>query len=156
MNSLRLPFYVKLAFVLFILLALGYIAILGERIFTPLLFSFLFAILLQPFASFLERQARLQRVASSSISVVAFLARLFLVLYILGTQLASLSQDWPILKSQLTLLFYNTQLWAITHLHIDAQRQLAYIHNATDNLLQSGTTIVGRTVLSLSSMLLFL
>lgn len=156
MKPLSLPFYVKLAFILIILIAAGYIAILGERIFTPLLFSFLFAILLLPLSNFLEKKFRLPRSAASIISVLLFIAVLFLVIYIIGSQLASLAQDWPLLKSQLTLLFYNTQLWAMTHLHIGAQKQLAYINNATDALVHSGTSIVGKTVLSLSSLLLFL
>lgn len=156
MQPVSLPFYVKLGFILIILLTAGYIAILGERIFTPLLFSFLFAILLLPLGNFLERRLRLPRSAASIISVLLFISLLFLVIYVIGSQLASLSQDWPLLKSQLTLLFYNMQFWAMTHLHIDAQKQLNYINSAADSVLHSGTAIVGQTVLSLSSLLLFL
>src|SRR4051812_37528447 len=156
MRTLSLPFYVKLAFILVILLALGYIAIIGQRIFIPLLFSFLFAVLLLPLCNFLEKKLRFPRGAASIVSVLLFITGLALIMYVIGSQLASLSQDWPLLKNQLNLLFHNTQGWVAHHLHIGMQKQLNYINNATDDLMNSGTTILGQTVLSVSSMILFL
>ncbi|MFL5741692.1 MAG: AI-2E family transporter [Flavisolibacter sp.] len=155
MRTLSLPFYVKLAFVLIILLCLGYIAIIGQRIFIPLLFSFLFAVLLLPLSNFLEKKFRFPRSASSIVSVLLFITALALIMYFMGLQLASLSDDWPLLKTQMNTLFHDSQGWIAKHLHIGMQKQLNYINNATDDLMNSGTTILGKTVLSLSSTLLF-
>jgi putative permease len=121
-----------------------------------LLFSFLFAVLLLPLCNFLEKKLRFPRGAASIVSVLLFITGLALIMYVIGSQLASLSQDWPLLKNQLNLLFHNTQGWVAHHLHIGMQKQLNYINNATDDLMNSGTTILGQTVLSVSSMILFL
>lgn len=153
--STAFPFYIRLAFVLIILLILGYLAVILQRILTPLLFSFLFAILLLPLADFLEKKAHFPRIAASIVSVVLFVAGLLLILYILGSQIASLSRDWPLLKSQLTVLFYDIQLWVMKTFHVEAQKEVAYIDSAINKLMSSGTVIVGQTVLSVSSVILF-
>ena len=43
----------------------------------------------------------------------------------------------------------------VTHLHVDVQKQMDSFNHATDNLLSSGTSMLGKTVLSLSSLILF-
>lgn len=58
-NFTRLPFYIKLACVLFSLFALGALVILAKEILSPLIFSCLFAMLLMPLARFFERRIRL-------------------------------------------------------------------------------------------------
>jgi putative permease len=151
----RYPFIVRLALILVSTLAIGLILIYGRRLFSPLLFSFLFAVLLLPLANRMERRWKFSRNTASLISVILFLLGLFLVVFLIISQLTSLVSDWPMLKSQLTLLFYNIQLWALTHLKIDAAKQMNYINNATDNIMHSGTSLVGQTVLSLTSVLLF-
>lgn len=150
------PFYARMAFVLIILIGLGYIAILGARIFTPLLFSFLFAVLLLPIANFLENRLHFSRTGASIVAVLLFLTGLFLLVYIIVMELTSMLQDWPLLKAQMRNLFYNIQLWLFNRWHIDLKKQLDYINNTMESLSHSGTAIVGQTVLSLSSLILFL
>ncbi|HEV7620137.1 MAG TPA: AI-2E family transporter [Flavisolibacter sp.] len=156
MRSVIVPFYIKLALILFILLALGYIAILGEKIFIPLLFSFLFAILLLPLAGLLENKFKLPRAGASIISVLLFIGSITFIIYLLGSQIASLTKDWPALKDQLSKLLVTTQDWISKTFHIDTQKLTTYIDNASDNALHSSTALIGTTFLSLSSLLLFL
>jgi predicted PurR-regulated permease PerM len=47
-----LPFYAKLALVLIGIMSLGFLIHLGKEILDPLIFGFLFAILLLPLANF--------------------------------------------------------------------------------------------------------
>ncbi len=75
-----LPFYIKLACVLFSLIALCYIVILAKEILSPLIFSCLFAILLLPLAAFLENNLKLPRSAASMVSVLILLACIGLIL----------------------------------------------------------------------------
>ncbi|HWJ27835.1 MAG TPA: AI-2E family transporter [Flavisolibacter sp.] len=149
------PFYIRLAFILIILLILGYFAIILERILTPLMFSFLFSILLLPFANFLEKRLRFPRIAAAIVAVALFVTGLLLVLYMFGSQIADLARNWPLLKSQLTVVFYDLQLWIMKTFHVEAQKEVAYINNTINSLVSSGTSIVGKTVLSLSSVILF-
>jgi predicted PurR-regulated permease PerM len=142
--------------VLVSLIAFGYLVIIAKEILSPLIFSCLFSILLLPLAAFLENKLRLPRSAASMLSVILMLGAIGLVLYVIGAQLSKLAADWPQFKEQLTLTGGNLQRWIDTRFNIDAARQLNYVHSATTKAMASGTMVVGATVLSLSSILLFL
>jgi putative permease len=150
------PFYIKLACVLFSLFALGYLVIIAKEILSPLIFSCLFSILLLPLASYFEIKLKLPRSASSMLSVILLLTAIVFILYIIGSQITKLANDWPQFKEQLDVSIRNIQVWVDTTFHIDAQQQLGYVHSATNKVMASGTAVVGATVLSLSSILLFL
>jgi predicted PurR-regulated permease PerM len=76
--------------------------------------------------------------------------------YLLGSQIKTLSSEWPLLKAQLDSSLKNIQSWMTTIFHIDLEKQATYINNTTNNLVKSSGVIVEKTVLSLSSILLFL
>lgn len=156
MKNIKFPFWLKLACILIILIALGYIAIVGEKLIVPLLFSFLFAILLLPVTNFFENKARLSRSLSSIIAVVLFIFSVSLIAYLLGSQINSLSSEWPLLKTQFAGLLHNIQTWMSATFHIKLDKQEAYINNTTNSLSESSGAIVKQTVLSLSSIILFL
>lgn len=156
LNYSQRPFYVKMMCVLVSLIAFGYLVIIAKEILSPLIFSCLFSILLLPLAAFLENKLRLPRSAASMLSVILMLGAIGLVLYVIGAQLSKLAADWPQFKEQLTLTGGNLQRWIDTRFNIDAARQLNYVHSATTKAMASGTMVVGATVLSLSSILLFL
>ncbi len=155
-KSLPQPFYTKLAMVLVSLIALSYIAILGKRILSPLIFSLLFSILLIPIANWLERKLKLPRSAASLISVLLFIIIVGSILYLVGSQISNLAQDWPMFKQQLTVSVNNLHDWIATHFKIDTEKQKSFVNNATSGMLSTGTKVIGATVLSLSSILLFL
>ncbi|MEP7259368.1 MAG: AI-2E family transporter [Flavitalea sp.] len=149
-------FYKNLATGLFILLAAGYLAILLKEILSPILFAFLFAILLLPIASFLERKLGLPRSAASGLSVLFLVICLALILYLVGSQLSNLSNDWPLFKEQLHVAIVNLQKWVSEKSGMNSAKQLDLANEATSKVLSSSTSVLGATVLSLSSILLFL
>jgi putative permease len=155
-NFSQRPFYVKTMCVLVSLISFGYLVVVAKEILSPLIFSCLFSILLLPMAAFIETKFKLPRSAASMLSVILMLGAIGLVLYVIGSQLSKLANDWPQFKEQLFLTGNNLQNWIDTRFHIDAAKQLNYVHSATTKALASGTTVVGATVLSLSSILLFL
>lgn len=156
LNFPRLPFYVKLMCVSVSLLLLGYFTIIAKEVLSPLIFSCLFSILLLPLASFLERKARLPRSAASMLSVVILVGGIVLLLYGLGAQLSDLGKDWPQFRQQLDVSMHQLQVWIDQRFNIDAQKQLTYVHSATDKVMESGSSVIGAMVLSLSGILLFL
>lgn len=155
MQKINLPFYAKLAFVLISLSLIIYIALLGEEILGPLLFSFLFSVLLLPVAGFLERM-HLPRSLAALISVIFLVLLTALLLYFVATQLSSLMQDWPLLKKQIADSLAGLQQWIARTFHIEASKQLDYINPTSSEGLSTATSLIGHTVLSLSSTLLFL
>nr|WP_294899802.1 AI-2E family transporter [uncultured Pedobacter sp.] len=155
-KTLKLPFYIKLACILFSILALSYIMIVGKEILSPLIFSCIFSILLLPLASFFELKLKFPRAVAAIVSVILFLAVIISVLYVLGNQLSDLINNWPQFQEQLTASINTIQDWITSTFHINATKQLDLIHGLTKKMLDSGTIIATTTLLSLSSTLLFL
>jgi len=156
MKTFVLPFYVKLACVLLSILLIGYLAILGHTILAPLIFGFLCAVLLLPLANFLERKLKMPRALSSLISSIALILVIASVFTLLGTQLSSLAKDWPAFKQQVFASAADLQLWVSKTFHVDNQAQIDYINEAASKSLSTGTTILSKTLTSLSSLFLLL
>ncbi len=150
------PFYTKLAMILISLIALGFICIVGKKILSPLLFSFLFAIALLPVAGFFETKLKLSRSAASGLSVVLLLSFISLILYFVGSQISDLAKDWPMFKEAFADTLSQIQNWVTLKFHIDVNKQMTYIHNETQKMLAESAGVIGATVVSLSSVLLFL
>jgi predicted PurR-regulated permease PerM len=151
-----LPFYLKLAAVLFSLIAMVYIVIVAKEILSPLIFSCLFSILLLPFASFLEHKVRLPRSAASMLAVLTLLACIGGLLYVIGSQVSSLASDWPQFQDQLHKTQDGMMDWIRSSFHVTKHKQLTFVANTTNKVVASGGAVVGATLLSLSSILLFL
>jgi len=150
------PFYTKLAMVLISLIALFYIAILGKEILSPLIFALLFAVLLLPVAGFLEKRLRLPRSVASILSVLLLIVSLAALLYLVGSQISNLAEDWPQFKQQVIGSVNNLQSWISTKFHIRIKQQMTYVNTATSKLLETGSSVIGDVFVSFSSLLLFL
>ena len=151
-----MPFIFKLAAALFSLISICYVTILAKDILSPLIFSCLFSILLLPLASFLEYKVRLPRSAASMLTVLFMLAIIGLIIYIIGSQISNLASDWPQFQEQIGKSLNSLQAWITNTFNINANKQLTYVHSATTKIMASGSTVIGVTLLSLSSILLFL
>jgi putative permease len=152
----NLPFYIKLACVLFSLFAIGYLVIIAKEILSPLIFSCLFSILLLPLAQFFEFKLRLPRSAASMLSVLLLLSVIGGILYLVGSQISDLARDWPQFQGQLAKSTDTLRDWISATFHLSETRQNSYLDTATNKIMASGTAVVGTTLLSLSSILLFL
>jgi predicted PurR-regulated permease PerM len=153
MKSIALPHYAKVAFVLIILIAIGYVAVLGKDVLDPLVFSFLFAMLLLPLARFLQHKCRLPRGAAAMLSVILFTAFVALIIYILSIQVGNLSTDLPEIKAQISQSIDQLHRWTVNKFHFQWNAQMLAL---TKQVNAQGATVIGTTLLSVSSMVLFL
>src|ERR1700722_15741435 len=112
------PFYTRLAMVLVSLIALSYIAVLGKSILAPLVFALMFAVLLLPLANFLEKRLRFPRSMASLLAVLLLIMALAGLLYLVGSQISSLAEDWPQFKQQVMSSVADLQHWISTKFHI--------------------------------------
>lgn len=151
-----MPFYVKLALILFSLIALLYIAIAIKEILSPLVFAFLFSIALLPVVNFFEKKLKLPAGMAAGFSVLLFLFGIVLLIYFLGSQISRLGQDWPQFKEQIHTSGQNLQQWIHETLKVNVTQQMSYVNEATTKVLDSSSTVIGATFTSLSSILLFL
>ncbi|TSJ38911.1 AI-2E family transporter [Mucilaginibacter corticis] len=152
----NLPFYIKLAAVLFSLFAIGYLVIIAKEILSPLIFSCLFSILLLPLARFFEFKIRLPRSAASMLAVLLLLSVIGGLIYVIGSQIADLAKDWPEFQAQISRSLWEFRGWVQDNLHVTRGKQLRVVNTAANKVLSPDTAAVGATVLSLSSILLFL
>lgn len=150
-----LPFYLKLALVIVGIISLGYLTVIGKEILCPLVFGFLFSILLLPVSRFLEIKVRLHRGPAAALSVIILLLAIAILLYIIGSQFSNLAQDWPMFKAQLMESLHNFQQWISANFHINVEKQIAYLSSATSGIAKNSTSVIGATVVSVSSTVLF-
>ena len=154
-KKLIAPFYERLALTLIGFLALGYLIIVGKEILDPLIFGFIFAILLLPISNFLEKKLRLPRSMSSLASILLMVGLVGGILYLVGSQISNLANDWPMLKNQVTQSLHDLQEWVQSAFHINASRQLKYVNDASKKIMESGTDVVGTTFGAISSLMIF-
>jgi predicted PurR-regulated permease PerM len=154
-KKLNAPFYERLSFVLIGLLALGWIVNAGKEILDPMLFGFLFAILLLPISNFFEKRLRLPRSASSFLSIILLVLFITAIVYVVGSQISNLSDDWPMLQQQLIKTTNNIQHWISVTFHVNNHKQMTYVQNTTNKIVASGTAVLGVTFGAVSSLLLF-
>ncbi|WP_295654347.1 AI-2E family transporter [uncultured Mucilaginibacter sp.] len=153
MKQATLPFYTKLACMLISLLCIGYLVFIAKEILEPLVFSFLFAMLLLPVARFLQYKLRLPRGAAAMMAVILFTAFMVSIAYIIGLQLSSIYSDWPKIQAQVQQTYDQIHRWAYHEFHIGLNQQLNTIKTEVN---ASAASYVSSTVLSVSSIFLFL
>ena len=151
----EIPYYEKLSMVLIGLIAVGYLVILAKEILDPLVFGFLFAILLLPIAAFLEKKLHFPRALSSICSILLLIAFIGSILYLVGSQISGLTSDWPMLKSQIIQSLKDLSEWVQHAFHINASSQMTYIQDTSKKLMNSGGEVVGQTFGAISSLMLF-
>jgi predicted PurR-regulated permease PerM len=149
------PFYERLALVLIGFCILGYLVIIAKDLLDPLLFGFLFAVLLLPLANFLERKLRLPRSASSFISILLMIGFIGGILYLVGAQISNLASDWPMLKKQVDQSIDGLQEWVQHAFKIDATKQMTYVDNTARKIMASGGVVLETTFGAISSLMLF-
>lgn len=153
MKKTTLPYYAKLAYVLISLICIIYVAFIAKDIMAPVVFSFLFAMLLLPFARFLEYKIRLPRGAACMIAVVIFTAFIALIAYVIVIQLTGLAADWPKIQVRLLQVYDVIHDWAYREFRIGLNQQ---INNIKTDVNASAGSYLGTTFLSVSSMVLFI
>jgi len=142
--------------VLISLIALCYIAILGKTVLVPLVFALLFSVMLLPVANFLERRFRFPRSLASVVSVLLLIGSLAGLLYLVGSQISNLTDDWPQFKQQVMSSVTSLQQWISAKFHIRIRQQMTYVNSATSKLLETGGSVLGDVAMSVSSLLLTL
>jgi predicted PurR-regulated permease PerM len=74
---------------------------------------------------------------------------------LLGTQITDLTQDWPAFQQQVFTVFDNLQSWIEKTFNIKTKDQITYLNEGALKAFSTGTSIIGFTLLSVSSVILF-
>jgi len=154
-KKLIAPFYERLSLVLVGILALGYLVIQGKDVLDPLMFGFLFAILLLPVSGFFERKLKAPRSVSSFLSIILLVGFVAGVLYLVGSQITKLTDDWPMLQKQIAQSVNNIYDWVENTFNYDVSKQKIFLSNTEHKILSRGEEVVGTTFGAVSSLMLF-
>lgn len=135
------PFYLKTTVILFGLILLVYmLSALGD-ILVPLAFAMLLAVLLNPFASWLQRH-KIPKIAAILISLLTTLILTSALMYFLSSQIMAFGDSLPALKEKFGHIITDIEAWVYEHFGINTQKQVAFIKNT----LNSSKALVGRTL----------
>jgi putative permease len=154
-KKLLAPFYERLSLVLIGILSLGFLVVQGKEVLDPLVFGFLFAILLLPVANFLEKKIKLPRSMSSLLSILLLVAFVGGILYLVGTQISKLSSDWPMLKKQVGQSINDLTAFIESTFHVDLETPKNYIAKSGEKITTSATVVASTIFGAVSSLMLF-
>jgi predicted PurR-regulated permease PerM len=154
-KKLIAPFYERLALILIGFSVMGYIVVAAKELIDPMIFGFLFAVLLLPVSNFFERKLRLPRSASSFLSILLLVSFVGGIMYLIGTQISNIANDWPMLQGQVNESISHLSEWVESTFHINNHKQITYVHSTANKIMASGTAVLGTTFGAVSSLLLF-
>lgn len=156
MNTVKHPFYVRLALTLLSVVLILFLLSIAANIFIPLLFALLVAILLLPLNKLLEKQLRLGRALAPLVSISFFITSMSGFIYFIALQVVMFSDDIPVLKQRFTEMFESLQHWLSHKLLITTTQQTTYINKSMSGLFDAAGHSAGNIFFSVSGVLLLL
>jgi AI-2 transport protein TqsA len=143
-NPVKLAFYARLALILHAVFLIILLLYVGRTIFIPLFFSFLIAVLLQPFQGFLERK-KIPRSIACLISLLIFIIVISGLFFFFSKELGSFSKELPQVKEKFSDLLQNFREWISDKYHIDDTKQKDYISKSSHDIISFGIGTIGTT-----------
>lgn len=153
-ETVKYPFYIKLAAILFCLMSLFVIVYFGQDVVFPLLLSLLFAIILRPIVVFLTRKARFPYFIAVVVAITLFVLLFLGIFYFLSLQISSMASDWVKIKDNLYFHFQHLQEVLRVNFNLSKQQQNEFINNAKVDSLANGKQLVGSTISSFTDVVL--
>ncbi|MBP6334618.1 MAG: AI-2E family transporter [Bacteroidia bacterium] len=154
-SELKLPLYSKLSTILVGLIALFYILYVGKDIIIPLVFATLLAILINPVVNFLTGK-KINRTIAILLSLITAILILFGLAYFLAAQASLFTETFPLLKAKLIVLFENLVDSISKTFNVSTEGTKEWFEKMKSQGLENGTSVIGTTLLTISSMLVLL
>jgi predicted PurR-regulated permease PerM len=152
-QTLKLPFYCKVTFLLAGIYFFFYILYIGQQIIVPIACSFLISILLTPLVNILERKGINRLLAITTAVLLAFLFTAAMVYFIIS-QWGLFESAMPAMTQKLNILKDQSVQWISTHFNISIQRIDAWFAKARTNIIDNGNGIIGKTIITVSGFLI--
>lgn len=149
---IHLPVYSKLSLITMGILAFFYILFVGADILVPLVFSFIFAILLNPVVNFFCGKG-LNRVLAIFIALFISFTVILGTLYFIGMQLSLFTESLPQFKEHFTKLIDDTILWISEKFHIAKPNIDGWVEKIKKDGMNNGPAMIGQTLGTVSGVL---
>ena len=157
MNTIKdnFPPYDKIAHFMVAVISIVFVLYIGSSIILPILFSLLFAILLNPIVNFLHRK-KLPRVLAITIVIIVAVLFISSLVFFLITQLSLLSNMLPQLKLQLNTISQQTIYWISDEFNISVGKLEVLLNNALNDGISNTSLLIGETLLGISGALIII
>ena len=152
-EGIALPFYARVTFIILGFLALFTILYIGKAVFVPLLFSIIFAIVLNPVVSLLTKSG-LNRVFAIILSIFFGLIIVAAVSGFLISQISQFIETWPELAARFSIIVKNFTSWLSEFFTINPGNIEKWINSAWSGLLESNTALIGTTISTFGGILM--
>lgn len=156
MQDIKLPFYVRFSLLLLSASLAIILLALGKGIFVPLVFSLLLAFLLYPAVKTLETRVGMSKGLAAFLAVAGFTIAIAVLLYFITFQIVQFSQDIPLLQQKLTGWINYYQGWIIRKYHIEDTKQLEYMQQMTNNILNYAANSLGLLFIGVSEFIFWM
>lgn len=153
-ETVKLPFYAKLTYVLLSLIALTFIFYVGQSIIVPILMAFLIAIILRPIVEFLNKKFRFPLVIAVILAVTLFVVIVLGIFTALSFQITDMVSDFDKIERNLNIHIQNFQDLIRENFNLSSKEQKVFIDEAATDSLEKGKELLGTTLLSFSDTLL--
>ncbi|MGO4821044.1 MULTISPECIES: AI-2E family transporter [unclassified Flavobacterium] len=149
-NTIKYPFYIRLAFSLISLISITYILYIGKGVLIPVLMAFLFAVLLLPVVHFLNDKIRIPHVLAVSLTVLFFVLIIIGILAFISYEITDIASDFARIKKNINLFITDIQRFIRTYFHVSIWEQRKYIEDVTQDSVKKGTETIGTTLMSIT------
>jgi len=154
MNTVKLPFYARLALTLLAVVLVIYLMYIGRTILIPLFFALLVSVLLFPLTRLLEKW-HVPRALAAGISLLSFIIAVGALIYFLTLQIANFSNDLPRLQARVTEIMHNLQHWISRKYHVNSQEQMSYLDKSASSMLNAAANSIGNAFLGISELIIW-
>ncbi|WP_066510887.1 AI-2E family transporter [Rufibacter sp. DG15C] len=142
--ELKLPSYFKYTVILLGLFLLLYFMQTFKSILIPLSFAGLFALLLLPISTRLERQ--MPRSMATLLSLILVILVVALMIYFFSMQIGNFTAELNDISAKLSILISKIQMFLFNKFGIKPTNRSEFIEKALGNISQTGTAFVGSTI----------
>lgn len=153
-NTITVPYYIKISFILLALFLLCYGLFYGQGIILPLAFAFLFSILLRPLEVFMMR-CRVPKAAAILLSIFFAVLLVYGIIDFVSRQVASFMSDIPAIERNMNSLWREIKQWTYHTFGIAYKQQDKMLESAKsetiNNLGTAGTVnLITASVLTMT------
>jgi predicted PurR-regulated permease PerM len=145
-----LPFYIKTSILLLGICAGVFILYIGQDILLPIVYAFVFSILVEPLVKLMEK--RIPRIIAITITVLLVIAVAGGVAYFVSSQIASFSNSLPAFKLKGNEMLLQSEGWLANEFHTSIKTIQQYISQLTASV-QKGA-FIGGTLATISGIVL--
>lgn len=149
---INLPVYSKLSLIVLGILAFFYILYVGADILIPLVFSFIFAILLNPVVTFFCGKG-LNRVLAIFVTLFISFSVILGILYFIGMQLSLFTESLPQFKENFGKLVEDMIVWVSEKFHISKTNIEGWVEKIKKDGMSNGPAMIGQTLGTVSGVL---